>query len=360
MFARWVAAMAVTAAFAVALGFAVPSAHADAVAEFYKGKQINLLVGYGPGGGYDIYARLLARHLGKFIPGNPSVVVQNMPGAGSLRAVNYLYNIAPKDGTAIGTFSRNMPLIGHARRQRQRAIQSAQAHLARLLVELRQRRLYPDRAQGRAGEIDRGGAPPGSARRSFSAAPPKAPPATTCRSSCATPSASTSSRSWAIRTAPRSFSRSSAARSHGRTVDLSSVRSVKPEWLKPDSAYRVLVQFARTTRHPDFPDVPTARELAQERGGARADRARRAALCAVAAVRRAARTCRRIAPRRCSAAFLGVHGDPHYLEEAAKLRIDVSPIGGDGVAQAIERIASAPPELLDYVRKLLAETKGGG
>ena len=56
---------------------------------------------------------------------------------------------------------------------------------------------------------------------------------------------------------------------HGRTVDLSSVKSVKPEWLKPDSAYRVLVQFARTTRHPDFPDVPTARELAKN-GAARA------------------------------------------------------------------------------------------
>ena len=87
-------------------------AHADEVADFYRGKQIDLIVGYGPSGGYDIYARLLARHFGRFIPGNPNVIVQNMPGAGSLRAVNYLYNAAPKDGTTIGMFSRNMPLIG--------------------------------------------------------------------------------------------------------------------------------------------------------------------------------------------------------------------------------------------------------
>src|SRR5262245_56827289 len=112
MLARFAAAVSVTAALAVGFAFAAPSRQADTVARFYRDKQLSLIVGYGPGGGYDIYARLLARHLGRFIPGHPNVVVQNMPGAGSLRVVNYLYNIAPKDGTAIATFSRNMPLIG--------------------------------------------------------------------------------------------------------------------------------------------------------------------------------------------------------------------------------------------------------
>jgi tripartite-type tricarboxylate transporter receptor subunit TctC len=68
----------------------------NAVEEFYKGKQFNLIVGYGPGGGYDITARLVARYLGKYIPGQPNVVVQNMPGAGSMRAANYVYVNAPK------------------------------------------------------------------------------------------------------------------------------------------------------------------------------------------------------------------------------------------------------------------------
>ena len=94
MFAR------LTAAVAVAVLLALSPAHADAVADFYKGRRINLIVGYGPGGGYDVYARLLARHFGRFVPGGPDVIVQNMPGAGSLRAVNYLYNVAPKDGSA--------------------------------------------------------------------------------------------------------------------------------------------------------------------------------------------------------------------------------------------------------------------
>src|SRR5262249_54552746 len=106
MLARWRAALAVIAALAVG------PAHADAVADFYRGKQVNLIVGYGPGGGYDTYARLFARPFCRVISRHSNVIVQNMPGAGSLRSVNYLYNIAPRDGTTIGTFARNMPLIG--------------------------------------------------------------------------------------------------------------------------------------------------------------------------------------------------------------------------------------------------------
>ncbi|HTY68804.1 MAG TPA: hypothetical protein VMH36_19285 [Alphaproteobacteria bacterium] len=88
-----------------------------AVAQFYKGRTIQLYIGYSVGGGYDLYARELARYLGAHIPGNPTIVPQNMPGAGSLRLANYLYNVAPKDGTAMATFARGMatePLLGGA------------------------------------------------------------------------------------------------------------------------------------------------------------------------------------------------------------------------------------------------------
>jgi len=84
---------------------AVP-ARAQSVEEFYKGKPVNLIIGFSVGGGYDLYARHLARHMGKHIPGNPTIVPQNMAGAGSLRAANFLYTAAPKDGTAFGTFAR--------------------------------------------------------------------------------------------------------------------------------------------------------------------------------------------------------------------------------------------------------------
>jgi tripartite-type tricarboxylate transporter receptor subunit TctC len=93
------------------LGLAgVPAAAADPVEDFYKGKTVTVAVGYSAGGGYDLYARLLARHLGRFIPGKPTIVAQNMPGAGSLKAVQYLAGVAPRDGTVIATFGRSLPI----------------------------------------------------------------------------------------------------------------------------------------------------------------------------------------------------------------------------------------------------------
>src|SRR5215471_10632429 len=79
-------------------------------AEFYAGKQITFIAGSGVGGGYDLLARLTARHLGRLIPGHPTVIVQNLPTAGSLLATNQIYNTAPKDGTTIALIQRGMPL----------------------------------------------------------------------------------------------------------------------------------------------------------------------------------------------------------------------------------------------------------
>jgi tripartite-type tricarboxylate transporter receptor subunit TctC len=91
-------------------------AHAQpSVAQFYTGKTLTLVIGYGVGGGYDAYGRLLSRHMGRHVPGNPLMVPQNMPGAGSIKAATYIYSVAPKDGTVIGTFGEHLtidPLLG--------------------------------------------------------------------------------------------------------------------------------------------------------------------------------------------------------------------------------------------------------
>ena len=86
------------------------SAQAQTVEEFYRGKSIAVAIGFTPGGGYDLYARHLSRYMGKHIPGSPTLVPQNMAGAGSLRAANFIYSVAPKDGTAFGTFARTTGL----------------------------------------------------------------------------------------------------------------------------------------------------------------------------------------------------------------------------------------------------------
>jgi tripartite-type tricarboxylate transporter receptor subunit TctC len=144
----------------------------------------------------------------------------------------------------------------------------------------------------------------------------------------------------------------------GRFVGLSAVASSHPEWLRPDSGMQVLLQFARATRHPQFPGAPTARELASN------DRAR--ALIELAEL--PYRLSRPFAAppglpadraKALQAAFLAVHQDPDYLDEAQRLKVDVSPIGGEEVLRAIEGIAGAPPDLLDYMKKLLSESKNG-
>jgi tripartite-type tricarboxylate transporter receptor subunit TctC len=88
---------------------AVAPAAADEVADFYKGKSVNIVVGHEPATGFDVYARVLARHLGRHIPGNPNIVVQNMTGASGLTAANWLYTVAPKDGTVMATFVHTIP-----------------------------------------------------------------------------------------------------------------------------------------------------------------------------------------------------------------------------------------------------------
>jgi tripartite-type tricarboxylate transporter receptor subunit TctC len=94
---------------AIALLGAVP-AKSDGVADFYRGKSISLIIGFGEGGGYDLSARLVAQYLPRFIPGNPSIVPRNMPGASSVRAVEYFHNVAPRDGTALGFFISTITL----------------------------------------------------------------------------------------------------------------------------------------------------------------------------------------------------------------------------------------------------------
>lgn len=108
-------------ALALCVPFAARGSAAQTPAQFYRGKTVTLYVGYSPGGAYDIYARLLARHLVKHMPGSPRLVVSNMEGAGSLRLANYLYNAAPKDGTVLGIVNRGAPfepLIGETAQAR--------------------------------------------------------------------------------------------------------------------------------------------------------------------------------------------------------------------------------------------------
>jgi len=144
---------------------------------------------------------------------------------------------------------------------------------------------------------------------------------------------------------------------NGRTVDLSSMKSLKPDWLAPNGAMRALVQFARATRHPDFPDVPTARELARN------DEARVLIEFSELSYRisRPLAAPPGIPPERGKAlqdAFLAVQQDADYRAEAARLKQEVTPIDSRAVLDTIDNLAAAPAYVLDYLRRLMVDSKG--
>jgi tripartite-type tricarboxylate transporter receptor subunit TctC len=98
-------------AIVLALGaLSILPSHAQQAADFYRGKTLRMLIGYGPGGGYDLYGRLVAEFLPRHLPGSPTIVAQNMPGAGSFVAAKYLYDVAPKDGTLLASLAQTLAL----------------------------------------------------------------------------------------------------------------------------------------------------------------------------------------------------------------------------------------------------------
>jgi tripartite-type tricarboxylate transporter receptor subunit TctC len=348
--------MAAAAALLFGCYFPTPAHAQTTVEDFYKNRQINLIVGYGPGGGYDITARLLARHLGDFIPGHPAIVVQNMAGAGSMRAANYLYVTAPKDGTTFGVIGRDMPLIGliggnasvqfDPRKFTWLGSSSSFAQDAYVLIvrpgapvqsiEAARRAGGPPLVLGGTGEGATDGDVPKILRDALGL---------------------NIKQVLGYPDSPSIFLAVERGEVDGRTFDLSSVKASKPAWLAPGSGYRVLLQFARTTRHPDLPEVPTARELAPS------DAARELIAFAEAPLLTMARPF--AAPPGLPAdrakalqdAFLAAHRDPGFLGEAAKLGIDISPLGAPAMLRGIEQLGRSSPATFDYMKKLLAAEK---
>jgi tripartite-type tricarboxylate transporter receptor subunit TctC len=345
--------LASTALLLLTIVMTFSTARADDVVDFYRGRQIDLIVGFGPGGGYDVYARLLARYIGKYIPGDPTVVVENMPGAGSLRAANYIYSVAPKDGSTFGLFARDIPLVTllgidpnaqfDVRKFTWLGSSSSYADDAYLLM------LRKDAPVKSIADARRPGEPPmvlgGTAEGSTSDDIP-----VLLRDLLGLHIKLIAG----YRDSGVLFLAIDQNEVEGRTVGLSSVRSAHAQWLAPNSDMRVLLQFGRATRLPEFPDVPTARELAPD--------ARSRAIIELAEVpyllSRPFAAPPDLPPSRAKAlrtAFLAVQKDPGYLADAAKLKVDVSPAGSEAALRAINRLATAPPDLRAALKALLTK-----
>jgi tripartite-type tricarboxylate transporter receptor subunit TctC len=333
-----------------------PAQAQTAVEEFYRGRQINLIVGYGPGGGYDMVARLVARHLGRYVRGNPTVVAQNMPGAGSMRAVNYLYSVAPRDGATFGLFGSDMPLIG---------LIGANAN-----AQFDPRKFtWLGSSSTFAGDayvlLLRPGAP---ARSIAEASHPGAPPIVLAGTGEGArdgdvPKILRDALKLNIRQVlgypdtPTICLAIERGEVDGRMFDFSYLKSSKPQWLDPRSGFQILLQFARVSRHAELPDAPTARELAPE-GRARAlIELAEAPLLGMARPFAAPPGVPEERAQALRSAFLAVHRDPAFLAEAEKLGVDISPVGAQEVLSRIEQMVHGAPDAFSYMSKLLAAHK---
>jgi len=350
---RYRAVVSLTSAALLAAASAAGGHAQDAVEAFYNGRQINLIVGYGPGGGYDLTARLVARHIGRFIPGHPSAVVQNMVGAGSLRAANYLYGAAPRDGATLGVFGSDIAMIGliganpaaqfDARRFTWLGSSSSFRDDAYVLI------VRADAKSPSIIEARRPGGPPlvlgGTGEGARDADVPKI-----LRDALGL----NIKQVLGYPDSPSILLAVERGELEGRTFDFSAIRTARPEWLKPNSAFKVLLQFARVTRHPELPDVPTARELARDDDARALIAFAETPLLTMARPFAAPPGVPRERAKALQAAFLALHRDPRFLEEAEKLGIDISPIDFDQVLLGIDRMARAPPAVLAYMKQLLA------
>jgi tripartite-type tricarboxylate transporter receptor subunit TctC len=343
----------------VVAALAPSRAPAETVEDFYRGRRLTVTVGYGPGGGYDVFARLLARHLGRFIPGNPQIIIQNMPGAGSLIAANYLYAIAPRDGTAFGLFARDMPLLGllghnanvqfNPRKFNWLGSSSNFSDDAYVMIvrndapvrSIAEMRLPGGPLTVLGGTAD--GATGGDVPRVLQEA-----------------LGLNIRLVLGYRDSAAVFLAMERGEVSGRMTDLSSIQSIRPDWLQPNSGYHLLVQYARVTRHKDFPDIPTARELAPTDSGRALIEFTETPLLTMARPYAAPPGVPEDRVKALQSAFLAVHGDPQYLDEAARLGIHIDPVSAEDMVRSIEQMSRAPPEMLDRIRKLLVGGRGGG
>ncbi len=328
------------------------------VKDFYQGRTITLIVGNGPGGGFDVVGRLLARHLGDHIPGHPAVVVQNMPGAGTLVAANYLYNLAPKDGTQFGIIARNMPLLGLLGRDRNVRFDprkftwiGSTSDFSDDAYVLMVRKDSPVKT---IEDARRPGGPTleiaGTAEGASSADVPKIlRDALGLRMKLI----------LGYRDSAALFLAMENGEINGRMVELSSLRATHPQWLEPGSDYRLLLMYARTKRDPQFPDVPTARELAPNQAARDLIEFTETPLLTMAWPFVAPPG---VPPDRAAAlraGFMATSRDPAYLAEAARVKVPVEPVDAADIEHAIDRLSAASPQLFDYVRNLMAAKKGG-
>lgn len=328
----------------VGLGFAAASARADPVADFYRGKTINLIIGTSTGNDYDFRARLLARHLGRHLPGEPTIVPQNMPGVGGVKAANYLATTAPRDGTTLHMIMSNMmssqaigaPGVAFDTRKffwignttsTPNVMVAWHTSGISSIEEVKSKQLIVGAPGGTAGVlyVTAMNALLGTKLKLVTGYPGGNEVNLAMERGEIDGRASNSWASW---------------------------KSTRPDWVA-EKKIVVLVQVG-LRRAPDLPDVPLLLELA----GNDADRQVLTFLSADTAISRALVAAPDTPPERVAAlrrAFAATVEDPEFLAEAEKSHMEILPMPGEEAQKIADSIVNTPPGIVARAKAILGD-----
>ena len=328
---------------ALAAIVAAPSASADTVADFYRGKTLNMVIGVSVGGDYDRRARLIARHMGKHLPGNPTIVAQNMTGGGGLVAANWLANVAPQDGTVMLMIAQNLPLV--------QAIGTASAKFdVRKFFWLGNTTDTPNVInswhttgitnvqQVMQRELVVAATGVGSGSYYYPAA-----------------LNALAGTKFKIVSGYPGGNEANLAMERGEvggrgSNSWASWKSTRPQWLA-DKKITMLVQIA-LKRNPELKDVPTMQELAKNETDAKV----LTFLSADTAIARAVVTTPGVPAERVAAlrkAFAATMKDPEFIAEATKMKMDLSIATGEEAQAIAASVVDTPPEVLARAKTIL-------
>jgi tripartite-type tricarboxylate transporter receptor subunit TctC len=318
------------------------SAWAQSVADFYRGKSVRMVVGIDVGSGYDVNARLLARHLPNHIPGNPTMVVQNQPGAGSATMTAHLYSAGPFDGTVIDAAFAGMPTLpllspGKIRFDPTQLIWLGNTNRETHVTYVWHTSPVQNFAEIKTKELIMGAQAPGSSQVDF---PLVANALFNLRHKVITGYGSTAKINLALE----------SGEVQGAIAALTSVRTLSSQWLT-EKKIRIITQWALRT-NLELPGVPNALDLAKTDE----DIAAMKLVMARLDIGRPFFLPPNVPAERVAAlrtAFDATMKDPAYLAEAKKLRIDVDPMNGAELAAFVAQVSRTPASTVARVRKAL-------
>jgi tripartite-type tricarboxylate transporter receptor subunit TctC len=334
-----VRAILCTSCIAFASALTIVQASAQTPEQFYAGKTIDFVIGYPPGGSNDTWARLVTRHLGKHVPGRPSVVPKNTPGAGSFLAVNQIFNVSPKDGTVIGIGSPTMPLDEKLGTQGVRFKTAELNWIGRVdslinMVFMWQTSPVKTFADALKIETTLSATGVGS---TVSVYPTVLNNVLGTKFKLIMGYKGSNEAMLAVE----------RGEAEGHSTSWTALKVAHPDWIR-EKKVAILVQFA-LKRHAEMPDAPTAVDLARNDE----ERAILAAVMNAAEVGTAFFTTPAVPADRLNAlrrAFDATMKDPDFHADVERTRLAINPITGEELQKLVADVSNLPPDLLEKVR----------